>query len=129
MSLDTVEAFIRQTYWAAQRSRERIAKTLETSLCFIVIDERDRSAIAFARVVTDYADFAWLCDVFVEPHARGNGVGKWMIECVLEHPELQEVRRTILATLDAHGLYERYGFKPLAAPERWMERGQGQKPR
>jgi GNAT superfamily N-acetyltransferase len=122
MPVETVEAFLRQSYWAAERSRERISRTLETSLCFMAFDERDRRAVGFARVVTDYADFAWLCDVFVEPDARGNGLGKWLVECVLEHPELQGLRRMILATSSAHGLYERYGFTPLANPERWMER-------
>ncbi len=88
----------------------------------MVIDERDVHSVAFARVVTDYVDFAWLCDVFVEPDARDNGLGKWMLECVLDHPELQRLRRMILATRDAHGLYARYGFTPLKNPERWMER-------
>lgn len=122
ISLDAVESFLRQSYWAAGRSRERIARTLETSLCFAVIDERDGSTTGFARVVTDYADFAWLCDVFVDPVERGNGLGKWMIECVLDHPELQGLRRIILATSNAHGLYERYGFTPLKRPDLWMER-------
>ncbi len=131
ISLDTVESFLRRSYWAAERSRDRIARTLETSLCFIAIDERDGHAAAFARVVTDYADFAWLCDVFVEPDVRGNGVGKWMVECVLAHPELQGLRRMILATSSAHSLYARYGFTPLAKPELWMERytAVGPKPR
>lgn len=122
ISLDAVESFLRQSYWAAERPRESIARTLETSLCFIVIDERDDRAVAFARMVTDYADFAWLCDVFVEEDVRGDGIGKWMIECVLEHPGLKGLRRVILATRDAHGLYARYGFTPLASPDRWMER-------
>lgn len=122
ISLNTVESFLRRSYWAAERPRERIARTLETSLCFIVIDQREERAVAFARVVTDYADFAWLCDVFVEPDARGNGLGKWLVESVLAHPELQGLRRMILATSSAHGLYERYGFTALAKPEIWMER-------
>lgn len=122
IALDAVESFLRQSYWAAQRPRDRIARTLETSLCFAVIDERDGRTVGFTRVVTDYADFAWLCDVFVEPDARGNGLGKWMVENVLEHPDLQGLRRMILATSSAHGLYERYGFTPLAKPELWMER-------
>ncbi len=131
ISLDTVESFLRRSYWAAERPRERIARTLETSLCFVVVDERDERTVGFARVVTDCADFAWLCDVFVEPDARGNGLGKWMIECVLEHPDLQGLRRVILATSSAHGLYARYGFRPLAKPELWMERytDMGPKPR
>lgn len=122
ISLDAVESFLRRSYWAPQRPRERIARSLETSLCFIAIDERDARAVGFSRVVTDYADFAWLCDVFVEPDFRGAGLGKWLIECVLEHPDLQDLRRVILATSSAHGLYARYGFTPLANPDLWMER-------
>ena len=122
ISLDAVESFLRQSYWAADRPRERIARSLETSLCFTAIDERDGATAGFARVVTDYADFAWLCDVFIEPALRGDGLGKWMIQCVLEHPQLQGLRRIVLATSSAHGLYERYGFTPLKHPDRWMER-------
>lgn len=122
ISLDCVESFLRQTYWAADRSRERIARTLETSLCFLVIDERDARPVGFSRVVSDFADFAWLCDVFVEPTERGNGLGKWMIKTVLEHPDLQGLRRIVLATSNAHQLYERFGFTVLKSPELWMER-------
>ena len=123
IALDDVEMFLRQTYWAAGRSRERIARTLERSLCFAILDERTGRTVAFARVVTDYADFAWLCDIFVEPSSRGAGLGVWLVESVLEHPGLQGLRRFILATSDAHGLYERFGFTPLAQPQLWMERG------
>jgi GNAT superfamily N-acetyltransferase len=123
IAIDAVEAFLRQTYWAARRTRERIARTLETSLCFAALDETSGSLIGFARVVTDYADFAWLCDVFVAPERRGEGIAKLLVESVLAHPELQGLRRMILATSSAHGLYERYGFTPLANPQLWMERG------
>jgi GNAT superfamily N-acetyltransferase len=118
----TVEQFLRGTYWAADRPRERIARTLETSLCFIVRNTRDDRAVAFSRVVTDYADFAWLCDVVVDDAFRGNGIGKWMIGCVLEHPDLLGLRRIILATSDAHTLYARHGFTALEKPAIWMER-------
>lgn len=124
--LDVVEAFLRQTYWAAQRPRERIARTLETSLCFTIIDEREQRTVAFARVVTDYADFAWLCDVFVTPERRGEGLGTWMIEAILDHPELQGLRRMILATSSAAALYAGHGFTPLREPELWMERRGGE---
>ena len=123
ISLDDVEAFLRQTYWASQRSRDRIARTLETSLCFAVVDESTGTTVAFARVVTDYADFAWLCDVFVTPERRGEGISSWMLESMLSHPDLQGLRRMILATSDAHGLYAQHGFTALANPQLWMERG------
>ena len=123
IQLDDVEAFLRQTYWAARRTRERIERTLQTSLCFAAIDELTGKTIGFARVVTDYADFAWLCDVFVAPERRGEGIATLLIGTVLAHPDLQGLRRMILATSSAHGLYERYGFTPLANPQLWMERG------
>ena len=80
--------------------------------------------VGFARVVTDYTTFAWLCDVFVAEEARGQALGKQLVESVLAHPELQGLRRWMLATRDAHELYRRFGFRELAAPERWMERFQ-----
>jgi N-acetylglutamate synthase-like GNAT family acetyltransferase len=122
ISAGDVEDFLRQSYWAAERSRERIERSIANSLCFAVIDENSGNTVAFSRIVTDYADFAWLCDVFVDPDMRGRGVGAWMLECVVEHPDLQGLRRIVLATADAHGLYERFGFTTLRKPERWMER-------
>jgi GNAT superfamily N-acetyltransferase len=122
IDVSTVESFLRGTYWAANRTRERIARTLETSLCFIVLRAVDNRPVAFTRVVSDYADFAWVCDVVVDDAFRGRGIGTWMISCVLEHPDLVGLRRIILATSNAHGLYARYGFKPLENPAIWMER-------
>ncbi len=122
IDVSTVESFLRGTYWAANRTRERIARTLETSLCFIVRRTTDNRPVAFSRVVTDYVDFAWLCDVVVDDAFRASGIGKWMIACVLEHPDLLGLRRIILATSNAHGLYARYGFKALENPSIWMER-------
>jgi GNAT superfamily N-acetyltransferase len=78
--------------------------------------------IGFARVVTDYATFAWIADVFVLPDYRGCGLSKWLMEVILSHPELQAFRRWVLTTKDAHSLYARFGFIPLHRPERWMER-------
>jgi GNAT superfamily N-acetyltransferase len=110
-----------QSYWAQGRSLVTVHTSIEHSLCFGVYHEGRQ--VGFARVVTDYATFAWLCDVFVlEPH-RGQGVGKRLIESVMAHPELQTVRLFLLATRDAHGLYRRYGdFETLPVPEKWMER-------
>jgi GNAT superfamily N-acetyltransferase len=108
-----------RSYWAAGRPLEVVRRSLDHSLCFGLY-ERGRQ-VGFARVVTDRATFAWLCDVFVLEQYRGRGLGKWLVECVLGHPTLQKLRRVLLGTLDAHGLYARYGFTPLADPSRFLE--------
>ena len=99
------------SYWAQGRSFEAVQKSVEHSLCFGVYAGRQQ--VGFARVVTDYATFAWLCDVFILESHRGKGLGKRLIECVVAHPELQSVR-FMLATRDAHELYRRYGGLELA---------------
>ena len=110
LDLDVVHGFLsRESYWARGRSRERVERSIEHSLPFGVY-RADGRQVGFARVVTDRATFAWLADVFVVPEERGRGLSKWLVECVLAHPELQGLRRWILATRDAHGLYRRYGF-------------------
>jgi GNAT superfamily N-acetyltransferase len=108
------------SYWAVGRSFETVKRSIENSLSFGLY-ENDRQ-IGFARVVTDYATFAWLADVFVLESARGNGLGTWLVEVILSHPELQGFRRWTLATKDAHQIYRKFGFKELKRPERWMER-------
>jgi GNAT superfamily N-acetyltransferase len=112
-----------RSYWARGRPLEVVRRSLANSLCFGLYEGRRQ--IGLARVVTDRATFAWLCDVFVLEAYRGRGLSKWLLECVLGHPELQGLRRFLLGTRDAHGLYARYGFTPLADPERFMERFQG----
>lgn len=107
-------------YWAKSRSRERIRKSFENSIVFGVFCAGEQCGIA--RVVTDRATFAWLCDVVICEEHRGKGVGKWLVETILEHPDLQGLRYFLLATRDAHGLYERFGWSPLPNPERWMVR-------
>ena len=119
LDLDRACSLLSQAYWAQGRPREVIAASLAHSLCFGLYE--GERLIGLARVVTDYATFAWLCDVFIDEACRGQGLGKWLLETVLAHPDLQGLRRWLLATRDAHGLYARYGFKPLPAPERWME--------
>jgi GNAT superfamily N-acetyltransferase len=108
------------SYWARGRSRAVVERSIAHSLPFGVYYEERQ--VGFARVVTDYATFAWLADVFVLEEFRGRGLSKWLLEVVCAHPELQGLRRWLLATKDAHGLYRRYGFTPLADPELWMER-------
>jgi GNAT superfamily N-acetyltransferase len=108
LDLDAVYALLHATYWAKHRSREIIAKSIQHSVCFGLFWEDKQ--VGFTRAVTDYATFAWICDVVIAPEHRGRGLGKWIIECVLAHPELQTVTH-VLRTRDAHSLYERFGFK------------------
>jgi GNAT superfamily N-acetyltransferase len=109
-----------QSYWAQGRAIETMQRALDNSLNFGLY--KNNQLIGFARVVTDYATFAWIADVFVLSEHRGLGLSKWIMEVILSHPELQGLRRWVLATKDAHGLYARFGFIPLHRPERWMER-------
>ncbi len=110
-----------QAYWALNRPLEMVKLSIENSICFGVYDGDKQ--IGFARVVTDYATFAWVCDVFILPENRGQGIGKWLVECIVNYPEIASLRRIVLATRDAHDLYRKYGdFTSLRTPERWMER-------
>lgn len=97
-----------------------VQRSLENSLCFALLDGERQ--VGFARVISDYATIAYLGDVFVLPEYRRRGLGKWLIECVVGHPSLQGLRRWMLGTRDAHGLYEQFGFTPLKRPETFMER-------
>ncbi len=109
------------SYWAQGRSLAVVRTSIEHSLCFGAY--RGQELVGFARVVTDHATFAWVCDVFVMEAHRGRGIGKALIATVMAHPALQGLRLTLLATRDAHTLYQCYGgFTPLQNPERWMER-------
>jgi GNAT superfamily N-acetyltransferase len=116
---DVIVRFLASSYWAENISRSTVDKSIDNSLCFGLLEENRQ--IGFARVVTDSATFAYLADVFVLPEHRGAGLGKWLIECVVSHPELQGLRRWVLGTRDAHGLYRRFGFTPLKRPEIFME--------
>ena len=111
---------IEESYWATTRSVEQMERAIENSLCFGVYLEEKQ--IGFARVISDLATFAYLGDVFILKEFRGRGLSKWLMETIVSHPDLQGLRRWILATKDAHGLYEQFGFEPLKFPERWMER-------
>lgn len=114
-----VHGFLTNCYWAKGISLELVRRSIEHSICFSMF--HGNAQIGFARVVTDRATFAYLADVFVlEPH-RGKGLSKWLMECIQSHPDLQGLRRWMLATRDAHGLYRQFGFHELANPERFME--------
>jgi len=106
-------------YWALGRTRERNDRAMDGSRVFAVLDEHGHQ-VAYARVVTDGVEFAWLCDVFVDERVRGRGVGQQLIRGVIDALAPLELRRMLLATRDAHGLYGRFGFTPLDEPERWM---------
>ena len=114
-----IAEFLASSYWARGIPAATVEKSLESSLCFALLDGERQ--IGFARVISDRATIAYLGDVFVLPDYRGRGLAKWLIECVVSHPELQGLRRWILATRDAHGLYEKFGFTPLKRPEVFME--------
>ena len=113
-----VHEFLRTSYWAEGRGRSVVERSIEHSLCFGVY--QGGRQVAFARVVSDRAVFAYLMDVFVVPEFRGRGISKALMRAVLDHPDLQNLRMFLLATKDAHGLYEQFGFRPLAEPERMM---------
>ena len=121
LCVDTIQEFLSsESYWANTRTVEQTRRAIENSLCFGMYDG-DRQ-IGFARVVSDLATFAYIGDVFVLKEYRGQGLSKWLMETIVEHRDLQGLRRWLLATKDAHGLYAQYGFAPLRFPERWMER-------
>ena len=121
IDLGVVHRFIsEESYWGRGRPPEVVRRGVENSFPFGVY--RGAELVGFARVVTVYATFAWLADVFVLKEHRGRGLSKWLMEVILSHPELQGFRRWVLATKDAHGLYRQFGFIELHRPERWMER-------
>jgi GNAT superfamily N-acetyltransferase len=108
-----------QSYWAKGRTMENVLRTIEHSLCFGLYHGREQ--VGFARVITDYTTFGYLADVYILPEHRAKGLAQWMMEVIMKHPQLQGLRRFMLATKDAHPLYEKFGFKGLSQPERWME--------
>jgi GNAT superfamily N-acetyltransferase len=113
-----------ESYWAQGRSREVVERALQHSVV-LGLYAPDAAQAGFCRWVTDQATFAWLCDVFVLPTHRGRGLGTWLIEVAVEHPSVAGLRRQLLATRDAHGLYAKAGFTPLLEPDRWMEARRG----
>ena len=119
--LDLVHGFLtRDAYWCRGITRERVERAARHSLCFSAL--LDGTQVGFARVVTDRATFGYLADVFVLPAFRGQGISQAMMAAILAHPEPQGLRRFLLATSDAHGLYAKFGFMPITRPERFMER-------
>jgi GNAT superfamily N-acetyltransferase len=119
IDVDAVYAFLHESYWAKGIPLEVVQRSLEHSLNFGLL--QGERLVGFARVVTDFATFAYVGDVFVLPEFRGQGLATWMMSCVVSHPELQSLRRWCLATRDAHHVYQRVGFETTKIPERWME--------
>ena len=119
INLDYVYQFLTQSYWSPGTSMQIVKKAMEGSLCFGVYDNNKQ--VGYARVITDTATFAYLADVFIDEEFRGKGLGKWLVGAILAHPGLQGLRRTLLATRDAHSLYAQFGFTPFTNPERWMQ--------
>jgi GNAT superfamily N-acetyltransferase len=121
LDIDLIHNFLsNQSYWAKGRSRLTVEKSINHSLCFGVFDYENRQ-VGFARVISDHAVFAWLLDVFILEDFRGKGLGKTLLTAIMTHEDLKGLKRWGLGTKDAHGLYEKYGFKPLSRPEIMME--------
>ena len=119
LDLDAIHAYLVRAYWCEGIPRETMERAIANSLCFALF--HGKAQIGFARVITDSATYAYLCDVYVLENYRGKGLGKWLMECVMGHPALQGLRRFSLATRDAHGLYRQFGFRELSRPESMME--------
>jgi len=119
MDLDAIHAYLTRSYWSEGISKELVAKAMAGSLCFGLLDGRRQ--VGFARVITDRATYAYLCDVYVLEEYQGRGLGTWLMREVMTHPSLQGLRRFGLVTRDAHGLYEKCGFTALANPPGHME--------
>ena len=120
LDLTVIHNFLTTSYWAARIPLEVVRRSIEHSLSFGLYKEDQQ--IGYARVITDYATFAYLGDVFILEPFRGQGLSKWLMEVIVTHPELQDFRRWILLTKDAHGLYKKVDFTEVKTPERYMER-------
>lgn len=120
LDFEVIYGFISKSYWASGIPRQTLETAISNSFCFGVYDSHDYQ-IGFARLITDKATFAYLADVFIVESHRGKGLSKWLVESIVSHPELQGLRRMVLATRDAHGLYAQYGFQPIKNPEMFMQ--------
>jgi N-acetylglutamate synthase-like GNAT family acetyltransferase len=120
MDSSVIHSYIARSYWAKDIPLNIMEKAINNSLCFGVFTDSG-SQVAFARMVTDTATFAYLADVFVMEEHRGKGISKWLMKSIIAHPDLQGIRRMLLATSDAHNLYEQFGFKALSSPKSFME--------
>jgi GNAT superfamily N-acetyltransferase len=119
LDVDAIAEMLKRAYWARGRPRERVDRSLANSLVFGLYDGKKQ--IGLARIISDYAIFAYLCDVFIQEDYRAQGLGKWLMQTVHGHPDLQGLRRWTLATRDAHSLYSQFGWTSLNDPNSWME--------
>ena len=120
INLALVHEFLTNSYWAKGIPLETVQLSIENSIPFGIYFGQDQ--VGFARIISDLATFAYLADVFILPSYRGRGLSRWLMECIISHPDLQGLRRWMLVTQDAHGLYAKFGFTAVSNPERWMER-------
>ncbi len=120
LDLNLIHSFLTKVYWAQGIPLETVKRSMDNSLCFGI--HRGENQVGFGRVITDYATFAYIGDVFILESYRGRRLAKWLIENMMAHPDLQGLRRWMLATRDAHDLYAPYGFTLLKSPDRWMEK-------
>lgn len=120
LDIETIHNFISKSYWAKGIPIETLKKAIDNSLCFGVFSSQGLQ-VGFARMITDLSTYAYLADVYVLEEHRGKGLSKWLMQEIMAHPDMQGLRRMVLATLDAHGLYKKYGFTELATPESFME--------
>ena len=118
LDIGMIHDFLRTSYWAPDVPREIIEKSIQNSFCFGVYYGPQQ--VAFARVITDFATMAYLSDLFVIPEFRAQGISKMLVKAIVDHPRLQGLRRWLLVTLDAQGLYTQFGFKPISNPEMFM---------
>jgi GNAT superfamily N-acetyltransferase len=118
MDIPVIHSYLTRSYWSEGIPLETVTLGIQHSLCFGLF--QGSKQIGVARVITDTATFAYICDVFIDEAFRGKGLGKWLMETILKHESLQGLRRIVLTTRDAHGLYSQYGFVPLPIPERYM---------
>jgi N-acetylglutamate synthase-like GNAT family acetyltransferase len=124
MDVEAIHHYLSRSYWAENVPKQVVAKAIENSLCFgvLVSDEQgNEKQVGFARLITDTATFAYLADVYILEEHRGNGLSKQLMATIIEHPKLQGLRRMMLATRDAHGLYEQFGFTPLTDQKMFMQ--------
>lgn len=117
--IDYIHSVLSKMYWSQNVPKETVQRSIDGSFCFAVYDGEKQ--IGFARVVTDFTTFGYLADVFIDETYRGKGLGKWLVQTIMEHPDLQGFRRWLLATRDAHSLYAGFGFTALTNPDRFMQ--------
>lgn len=120
IDINSIKVFLSKSYWASSRTIEQIKEAAANSLNFMIY--QDDIPVGYARVVTDCVTFAYLCDVFIDEPFRNKGLGKWLMECISSYPSLQNLRRWLLVTQNAHGLYSQFGFQDLKNPEKYMEK-------